>query len=111
MLLHADMSFSLVDAFPIVSMMPMLYSSATSLGFQDGNIYDVPKMSASKDSATYDARSITFQVDCRAIKNVKQTGDPSVTTSVDQTAQVVTYPFFIHDDLQDVHVTPGKHLL
>ena len=87
--------------------MPMLYVSETSLGFQDGKIYDVPTLRTSKHPSAYPVSAIVFEVNCRAIPDLAQIGPPSV-VSADAGLQMITYPFKIHEGLKNVNITPGK---
>lgn len=98
---------SLVQAFPVVSILPVLQSAMVAIGFQGSTIYDIPNV-VGTGSASVNA--VRFEATCYGISGLSQAGAP-VNQTVGGGARIVTYPFHIDDSLLDVNVTPGAHAL
>lgn len=95
---------SLVQSFPVVSVLPLLQTAMFAIGFQGGTVYNIPNI-AGTGHTSVDA--VTFQATCHYIPGLSQAGSPNNASTSGGSARVVTYPFLVDPSLRNVNVTPG----
>ena len=93
----------IVQAFPVVSILPVLQSAMVAIGFQGSTIYNIPDF-VGTGSAPVNA--VRFEATCHAISGLNQAGPP-VNQTAASGARIITYPFHVDDSLRNVNVTAG----
>lgn len=93
----------MIEAFPIVNTLPV-WNYVLYLGYDDSAVYDLPVLGG---KGVFPVNAVRFEVDCRSIPSLRQSGIP-VITNTSRFGNVVTYPFHVDDSLEDVNVIPGE---
>ncbi|PSS34165.1 hypothetical protein PHLCEN_2v1782 [Hermanssonia centrifuga] len=92
-----------VDAFPVISILPLLDNEFVTTIGTDGNlIYDIPTSFFVKGAGDVNVSAVIFNVVCQALPGAAQSG--SVILQNDTNS--ATYPFHLDDALADVQLTP-----
>ena len=89
-------------------MLPLIYSTMVTIGYQSSTIYDIPNLGASGDTSV---PAVTFQAICRSIPNLAQVAGPDAVPVASGSMQAISFPFSIGAEFQDVNVVPGKAIL
>ena len=88
-------------------MLPLIYSTLATIGYQSSTIYNIPNLGGSGDASV---QAVTFQATCRAIPNLNQAGAPSTTPTAKGLTQAISYPFDIGAGFQHARVVPGTRI-
>ncbi|KIP01733.1 hypothetical protein PHLGIDRAFT_505159 [Phlebiopsis gigantea 11061_1 CR5-6] len=95
----------IMDAYPVLNILPVLWWQdnlvMTTSGLAGAWIYDIPEWST--DLNLSQLATFGYDVGCKAVTEAHQDGDFDVKN--------VGYPFFIHDALDDIVITPTARTL
>lgn len=95
---------SLIEAYPIVSILPMIDPVMDTFGLQDNAIYDLVSTDV---SGKIPVSAVLFDVACQNINGVAQTSD-GYTLHEDGR---LLYSFHVDNILNDIEISPGKILV
>ncbi|PSS34163.1 hypothetical protein PHLCEN_2v1780 [Hermanssonia centrifuga] len=93
----------IVNAFPVISILPLLNNEFVTTIGTDGNvIYDIPNSFFVKGAGDVNVSAVIFNVVCQALPGAAQSGSVILQNDTDS----ATYPFHLDDALADVQLTP-----
>ena len=99
-------AFSIVEGFPLVSLLTMISEGGTvdTYGFDGSTIFDIPSTVGIVGRGSAPASAVQFDVKCGYIEGLQQS-DPGQYRIQNGTIQ---YAFHVDDNLTDIYVSPGE---